>query len=79
VIGADGTIRYAFVDPDYRKRAEPEDVLAVLKTLRAGTPAAAAATAVRLRCEITLRVPAERKADVAIEVAGWSRNAANCA
>lgn len=70
VIGTDGTIRYAFIDADYRKRAEPEDVLTVLKTLRAGTPAAAAATAVRLRCEITLRAAAERKADVTLDVAG---------
>lgn len=33
VIGMDGIIRYAFVDTDYRRRAEPADILAVLKTL----------------------------------------------
>lgn len=33
VIGTDGLIKYAFIDPDYRKRAEPADILAVLKTL----------------------------------------------
>jgi len=70
VIGTDGTIRYAFIDADYRKRAEPEDVVAVLKTLRAGKPEAAADPAVRLRCEITLRAPVERKVDVTLDVAG---------
>ncbi|MEM6621880.1 MAG: peroxiredoxin-like family protein [Pseudomonadota bacterium] len=30
VIGQDGTIRAAFVDPDYRNRTEPADVLAAL-------------------------------------------------
>lgn len=33
VIGIDAIIKYAFVDTDYRKRAEPADILAVLKTL----------------------------------------------
>ena len=33
VIGTDGFIKYAFIDPDYRKRAEPADILEVLKTL----------------------------------------------
>ncbi|TDO20274.1 peroxiredoxin-like family protein [Pedobacter duraquae] len=33
VIDTDGMIRYAFVDPDYRKRAEPAEILAVLKSL----------------------------------------------
>lgn len=36
VIDCDGVIRYAFVDPDYRKRAEPADVVALLKELQAG-------------------------------------------
>jgi peroxiredoxin len=27
VIGPDGTVRYAFVDPDYTRRAEPADIL----------------------------------------------------
>jgi peroxiredoxin len=27
VIGRDGTVRYAFVDPDYTRRAEPADIL----------------------------------------------------
>ena len=30
VIGTDGVIRWAFVDTDYTKRAEPEDILAAL-------------------------------------------------
>ncbi len=33
VIGTDGMIKYAFVDTDYRKRAEPADILKVLQTL----------------------------------------------
>ncbi len=32
-IDRDGVIRYAFVDADYRKRAEPSDVLAALRGL----------------------------------------------
>lgn len=31
VIGRDGGVRYAFVDPDYTRRAEPADVLAALQ------------------------------------------------
>jgi peroxiredoxin len=33
VIDREGIIRYAFVDPDYRKRAEPSDVVAALRGL----------------------------------------------
>lgn len=33
VIDRDGVIRYAFVDPDYRKRAEPSAVIAALQRL----------------------------------------------
>ena len=33
VIGTDGVIKYAFVDVDYRKRAEPAEILEVLKNL----------------------------------------------
>ena len=33
VIDREGIIRYAFVDADYRKRAEPSDVLAALRGL----------------------------------------------
>jgi peroxiredoxin len=33
IIDTDGIIRYAFVDPDYRKRAEPSVVVAELKKL----------------------------------------------
>lgn len=32
VIGKDRTIHYAFADTDYRKRAEPEDILNAIKT-----------------------------------------------
>ena len=34
VIDREGVIRYAFVDADYRKRAEPSDVLAALRGLK---------------------------------------------
>ena len=33
VIGVDGIIRYAFVDTDYTKRLEPEEVVNVLKKI----------------------------------------------
>ena len=33
VIDREGIIRFAFVDADYRKRAEPADVIAVLRNL----------------------------------------------
>ena len=33
VIDRDGIIRYAFIDADYRKRAEPSDILAALRSL----------------------------------------------
>jgi peroxiredoxin len=33
VIDREGVIRYAFVDADYRKRAEPSDVIAALRNL----------------------------------------------
>ncbi len=36
IIDRDGTIAYAFVDPDYRKRAEPADILASLLGLATG-------------------------------------------
>jgi peroxiredoxin len=32
VIGQDGVIRYAFVDPDYTKRAEPSELLDAVRT-----------------------------------------------
>jgi peroxiredoxin len=34
VIDTDGVIRYAFLDFNYRKRAEPADVIAALKQLK---------------------------------------------
>lgn len=34
VIGTDGVIRYAFLDADYRRRAEPEDIMEELKKLQ---------------------------------------------
>lgn len=33
VVDQDGIVRYAFVDPDFRVRAEPQDVIAVVSTL----------------------------------------------
>jgi peroxiredoxin len=40
VIDSDGIIRYAFVDADYRKRAEPSDIVAVLRGLDKKPPGA---------------------------------------
>jgi peroxiredoxin len=39
VIGRDGVIRYAFLEPDYKLRADPQDVLNVLVRLRGGATA----------------------------------------
>jgi peroxiredoxin len=33
VIAQDGTVQWAFLDADYRKRAEPDDILEALDTL----------------------------------------------
>ena len=33
VIGRDGKIVYAFLDPDYKKRAEPDKIIEALKVL----------------------------------------------
>ncbi len=38
VIGQDYLIKYAFVDSNHRHRAEPTDILSVLKTLKAMSP-----------------------------------------
>ncbi len=38
VIGQDYLIKYAFVDSNHRLRAEPTDILSVLKTLKAMSP-----------------------------------------
>lgn len=35
VIDRDGVVRYAFLDADYRKRAEPAEIVAFLKTMTA--------------------------------------------
>ena len=37
IIGTDGVVQFAFVRADYTRRAEPEDVLAVLRDLTAAT------------------------------------------
>lgn len=37
VVAADGTARYAFADANFRRRAEPDDVLAALRGLRGST------------------------------------------
>lgn len=36
VIDEDFTIKYAFVDADYRNRAEPADILSILKAMKMG-------------------------------------------
>jgi peroxiredoxin len=33
VIGQDGTIRHAYINPDFRERLDPAIILDVLKTL----------------------------------------------
>lgn len=38
VIDEDYIIKYAFVDPNHRQRAEPADILSILKTLKAIQP-----------------------------------------
>ena len=38
VIGTDGTVAYAFVDPTYTRRAEPADVVAAVEALTGRTP-----------------------------------------
>lgn len=37
VVDTDGKIAYAFLEIDYKKRADPNDILKVLDTLRSGT------------------------------------------
>jgi predicted metalloprotease with PDZ domain/peroxiredoxin len=83
VINCDDVVRFAFVDPDFRKRAAPEDVLAILKALQSEaeeTPEAEkapeAASHVRLSYELTLQPAAEQKADV---VARFEGLAPDCA
>jgi len=39
VIDMGGVVRYAFLDADYKRRADPKEVLAVLRQLRSATPA----------------------------------------
>ena len=34
VIGQDGVVRHAFVDPDYSLRLDPDDVVATLKEIK---------------------------------------------
>jgi peroxiredoxin len=34
VVGKDGIVRYAYLEVDYKKRAEPSDVIAALKKLK---------------------------------------------
>lgn len=34
IIGQDGIIKYAFLDSDYRNRANPEDLLDFLKAMK---------------------------------------------
>lgn len=38
VLDADGIVRFAFVEPDFRIRAEPEDVIAVVRGLTQNAP-----------------------------------------
>jgi peroxiredoxin len=33
IIGKDGIIKWAYLNPDYRNRAEPDDIIAALKSL----------------------------------------------
>jgi peroxiredoxin len=45
VIGRDGRVAYAFVDPDYRRRAEPADLIDALKKLTTSAPPTPVTTA----------------------------------
>jgi peroxiredoxin len=36
VVDQKGTIRYAFIDDDFRKRAEPSDIINTLENLKKG-------------------------------------------
>lgn len=40
VIGTDGVVRYAFVDPDYKHRAEPDELVAAVTSLTGPRPSA---------------------------------------
>ncbi|WP_372594761.1 peroxiredoxin-like family protein [Actinotalea sp.] len=40
VVGTDGVVRYAFVDTDHRRRAEPDDLVAAVASLTAQAPSA---------------------------------------
>ena len=42
VVGTEGVIRYAFVNADYRQRAEPADIVSALRQLKADAEKAAA-------------------------------------
>jgi protocatechuate 3,4-dioxygenase beta subunit/peroxiredoxin len=44
VVGSDGFVRYAFVNADYTRRADPEVIVSVLRALAAGRPAQSGAT-----------------------------------
>jgi predicted metalloprotease with PDZ domain/peroxiredoxin len=75
VVDPQGVIRYAFVDPDFRKRAEPAEVVAALKMIAPAPPASAPTAArpargVQLDYELTLRPPAERQVDVVARITG---------
>jgi peroxiredoxin len=40
VVGRDGIVRWRFIDPDHTRRAEPADVIAVVRTLTQPDPRA---------------------------------------
>ncbi|MBL8671092.1 MAG: AhpC/TSA family protein [Alphaproteobacteria bacterium] len=44
VVDRDGIVRFRFVDPDFRRRAEPDDILTALRSLPAGRTGSAPAS-----------------------------------
>jgi peroxiredoxin len=39
IIAPDGTVRYAFIDPDFRNRLDPADLLAQVRAIASAAPA----------------------------------------
>jgi predicted metalloprotease with PDZ domain/peroxiredoxin len=74
VIDREGVVCYASVNADYRKRAEPADVLTVLKELEESPSTQPVTSGVRLHYDLTLRPPVERKVDVIATVDGLPRS-----
>lgn len=91
VIGQDGKVAFAFLDPDYRRRAEPTDLIAAVQALAAkkyvpptppdAAPAAAAPAAKQGAAEpgvdAAARAAAEKASAAAAEIAASADAAAH--